>query len=339
MNENSRIVVIGASAGGVEALLRLAPRLSSNLPAPIVLVLHIGAHQSQLPELLTARGPNRAVFARTGTVPKAGVIYVAPPDEHVLLEAGMMRLSRGPKEHHARPAINPLFRSAALERGPRVVGVILTGMLDDGTAGLQAVKACGGITVVQDPDDAAEPSMPMSALGAVSVDHVVKVDAMADLLNNLAHPDETVKSVDAPDWLRVEHAISLGRAHMPELATIAAPSPFTCPDCGGTLFELNEAHPVRFLCHTGHAFSLRSLASSQEQVTDEAMWSGLRALQERQGILRRLAVAPGNATTRSAEMLAEAEKLGAFIDHMRGVVSSAPIGALTASDAEDPAEQ
>lgn len=328
VNDSSRLLVIGASAGGVDALLRIASGLSSNLAAPIVLVLHIGAHPSQMPELLTARGPNRAVFARTGTVPIAGMIYVAPPDEHVLMEDGVIRLSRGPKEHHARPAINPLFRSAALDRGPRVVGVILTGMLDDGAAGLQAIKACGGIAVVQDPRDAAAPSMPASALKAVEVDHVVKVDAMADLLNKLARPADHGSSDSAPDWLRIEHAISLGQAHMRELATIAAPSAFTCPDCGGALFELKDLRPLRFLCHTGHAFSLRSLASTHEQVTDEALWSGLRALQEKQAILRRLAFEDGDPAMGSADLLAEAERLTAFIDEMRALLCSAPRLAL-----------
>lgn len=335
MNDNSRIIVIGASAGGVEALFRIAPRLSSNLAAPVVLVLHIGAHRSKMPDLLTARGPNRAVFASAGTAPLAGMIYMAPPDEHVLIEEGVFQLSRGPKEHHCRPAINPLFRSVALDRGPSVVGVILTGMLDDGAAGLQAIKACGGIAVVQDPNDAVEPSMPTSALEAVKADHVVKVDAMADLLNNLARPAKTVTPVGSPHWLRLEHAISLGKAHMAELATIANPSGFTCPDCGGALFELNEARPPRFLCHTGHAFSLRSLAWTQELVTDEALWSGLRALQEKQAILHRLAADHGDADPRSTIWLAEAKRLAATINHMRAVVTSEPGGPLGADAPEE----
>jgi two-component system, chemotaxis family, protein-glutamate methylesterase/glutaminase len=339
MNSNNRIIVIGASAGGVKALLRIAAELPDNLPAPIVLVLHIGAHPSKLPDLMTARGPNRAVFARTGTVPAPGTIYVAPPDEHVLLEDGVIRLSRGPKEHHARPAINPLFRSAALDFGPRAVGVILTGMLDDGAAGLQAIKACGGIAVVQDPDDAVEPSMPKSALETVAVDHVVKVDAMADLLNKLAHPAEPVIAMNTPDWLRLEHSISLGRENIQALSTIAVPSAFTCPDCSGALFELNDARPVRFLCHTGHAFSLRSLAVSQELVTEDAMWSGLRSLQEKQAILRRLAADQGTSAPSSAALLAEVERLATVIRHMRGVVGNVPGGEIVGGELEDSLEE
>lgn len=327
-NNTSRIIVIGASAGGVEALLRLAPQLPADLAAPIVLVLHIGAHRSHLPDLLNTRGPIRAVFARNGAVPVAGTIYVAPPDEHVLLENGAIRLSHGPKEHHTRPAIDPLFRSVALDSGARVVGVVLTGLLDDGSAGLQAIKACGGTAVVQDPADAAEPSMPRSALKCVAVDHVAKLDALAGLLNDLARAERTAAPVEAPDWVRVEHAITLGKAHMRELATIGTPSGFTCPDCGGSLFELREGRPIRYLCHTGHAFSLRTLALTHERITDHALWSGLRALQEKEAVVRRLAKDQHPEAAGTADLLAEADKLAVFIDQMRSAVVKAPPGRL-----------
>jgi two-component system, chemotaxis family, protein-glutamate methylesterase/glutaminase len=333
VDDNTRVIVIGASAGGVQALLRIAPRLASDFAAPIVLVLHSGAHRNFMPELLNAGGSNRAVFAHTGAVPQPGTIYVAPPDQHVLLEGGVLRLSRGPKEHHARPAIDPLFRSAALDCGPRAVGVVLTGMLDDGAAGLRAIKACGGTTVVQDPEDAAEPSMPRSALASVKVDYVLGLDGMADLLNKLAQPLKNATSSGTPEWLRIEHAISLGRAGFQDLRTIGSPSGFTCPDCGGALFEL-KPDPVRFLCHTGHGFSLRSLASTQELVTDKALWAGLRALQEKEAVLRRLAEVQIAATPGAAEaMLAAADKLAEFIVEMRAVVHTAPT-ATSAADSE-----
>ena len=343
-----RIIAIGASAGGVEAMLRLAPQLPAGFPAPILLVVHIGAHPSLMPELLNARGPNRAVFARTGAVPAAGTIYVAPPDEHLLLENGTIRLSRGPKEHHTRPAIDPLFRSMALDAGPRAIGVVLTGLLDDGCAGMQAIKACGGTTVVQDPADAAEPSMPRAALECVDVDHVVRLDGLAALLSGLAEmPVKAAKPAavatvaataiaDAPDRLRVEHAITLGNAHMRELATIGTPSAFTCPDCGGALFEIHQSSPPRFLCHTGHAFSLRSLALTHEAITDHALWSGLRALQEKEAVLRRLAHARGHEAASAAAALAEADRLVGFIDHLRHAVVKGPPGRLVESAPAEP---
>ena len=167
--------------------------------------------------------------------------------------------------------------------------------------------------------------MPRSVLANVAVDHVCGLDMMAQLLNSLAKPQEIVTSVPAPEWLRIEHAISLGRSKLQGLATIGRPSSFTCPDCGGALFELNEGRPARFLCHTGHAFSLRSLASTQEQVTDEALWSGLRALQEKEAILRRVAeVQMTEANGSEIAVLAEADKLAAFIVRMRSMVTNAP---------------
>jgi two-component system chemotaxis response regulator CheB len=329
MEEHHRVIVMGASAGGVRALLRLAPQLNPNFGAPILLVVHIGRNRSHLPELLTAKGPNPAVFARSGMIPQPGTIYVAPSDEHLLLEKGALRVFHGPKVHHARPAIDPLFRSAAIDVGARAIGVILTGMLDDGSAGLHAIKACGGIAVVQDPADAAEPSMPKSALAATSVDHVARLDDMADLLNSLAEPSGTPISSRAPGWLLTEHAVTLGKAGLQELKTIGTPSAMTCPDCGGGLFELKEGRPPRFLCHTGHAFSLVSLASAQEQVADEALWSALRALQEKEALLRRMAEESDLAG--QSALLAQANNLAAYIVLMRRAVEGAP-----ASSAEPP---
>ncbi|MDB5931100.1 MAG: CheB methylesterase, partial [Polaromonas sp.] len=151
------VIVMGASSGGVNAILELALTLPRNFPAPILFVQHIGAHRSELSRLVSASGPNPAVTATDGSQPTPGTIHIAPPDHHMLIDKGLIRLTRGPKEHHARPAIDPLFRSAALEYGPRAIGVILTGMLDDGSAGLRAIKECGGLAVVQDPDDAHAP--------------------------------------------------------------------------------------------------------------------------------------------------------------------------------------
>ena len=170
--------------------------------------------------------------------------------------------------------------------------------------------------------------MPRSALKCVAVDHVAKLDALAGLLNDLARAERTAAPVEAPDWVRVEHAITLGKAHMRELATIGTPSGFTCPDCGGSLFELREGRPIRYLCHTGHAFSLRTLALTHERITDHALWSGLRALQEKEAVVRRLAKDQHPEAAGTADLLAEADKLAVFIDQMRSAVVKAPPGRL-----------
>jgi two-component system chemotaxis response regulator CheB len=322
----SPIIFIGASSGGVYAMLELAAALPANFPVPIFFVQHIGARHSELPELLSRRGANRAVHAREGDVPAAGTIYVAPPDHHMLLEGGVVRLNRGPKEHHARPAIDPLFRSAALACGPAAVGVVLTGGLDDGSAGLRAIKDCGGIAVVQDPRDAHEPSMPRAALAVVEADHVVPLAALSSLLQRLAQAPVAGRSTACPpDELRREHATALGEHAVENLKAIAQPSMFSCPDCGGVLFELCDQRPLRYRCHTGHGFSLRSLAATQEQVADAALWTGLRALQEKEAILRRLArLQEGAAPGPAADCLREADELAQVAASLRKLTMKAP---------------
>ncbi|MDH6165489.1 two-component system chemotaxis response regulator CheB [Variovorax boronicumulans] len=321
-----RAIFIGASAGGVFAMLELAAALPPDFPLPVLFVQHIGAHRSQLAMLLNARGPNLAVEAQDGDVPSAGTIHVAPPDRHMLLEDGVIRLTRGPKEHHARPAIDPLFRSAALELGPRAIGVVLTGMLDDGSAGLRAIKDCGGTVVVQDPTDAYEPSMPRSALAVVEADHVVPLAELAAVLLRIAQAGDGERPPSSPPQsLRREHAVGVAGGAMENLKQIATPSTFTCPDCGGVLFELDDKRPVRYRCHTGHAFSLRSLAATQEQVTDSALWSSLRALQEKEAILRRLAeVQRASDPASAAGCEVEADQLAAVSTALRGLTLKAP---------------
>ncbi|HYW57149.1 MAG TPA: chemotaxis protein CheB [Polaromonas sp.] len=315
MKNENRIIVIGASAGGVQALQQLAATLSPDIAAPILVVLHIGAHRSQLPDLLAGHGRLPAVFAESGMIPEAGTIYMAPPDHHLLLENGRLNLFKGPKEHFSRPAIDPLFRSAALHSGNAVIGVILTGMLEDGSAGLDAIKACGGTTVVQDPSEAVQASMPRSAISATAVDHVVRLDAMADLLKRLSLPVEQANA-NAPDWLRVAHAISLGHGDLEELGRIGTSSGFTCPDCGGSLFELKHG-ALRYLCHTGHAFSLLSLVEAHDVVTEELLWSGLRALQEKETLLRHLAATQAaDDPACQKDSLAEADDIAALIAQM-----------------------
>jgi two-component system chemotaxis response regulator CheB len=254
------VIVMGASAGGVKALFELAATLPRDFPAPILFVQHTGAHPSELSRLVSARGPNPAVTAADGDVPRPGTIHIAPPDQHMLLEGPVIRLSNGPKENHARPAIDPLFRSAALSCGPRAIGVVLTGMLDDGSAGLRAIKDCGGTAVVQDPADAQAPSMPRCALACVEADHVVLLAALGPLLHKLASRSAVAAGLPPPPaTLQQEHAASKKENAIKKLQAIGSSSLFTCPDCGDVLFELDDKRPVRFRCHTGHAFSLRSL--------------------------------------------------------------------------------
>ena len=287
------IVVVGASAGGVHALLEIAAALPAPFPAPVCIVQHIGSHPSLLPELLRHRGDNAACHVEDGQPLERGMLHVAPPDRHVLVEGGRLRVTHGPKENHVRPAIDPLFRSAALHFGTRVIGVVLTGQLDDGTAGLQAVKACGGIAIVQDPATASEPEMPASALASVAVDHCVPLPEVAPLLARLVGVRQPRLQPQVPEQVAREVAINRGGATVEDLKQIGVPSSLTCPDCGGALWEMKQARPLRYRCHTGHAFSALSLAQAQKDASEEALWNSVRGLREREMLLRRMASIAG----------------------------------------------
>lgn len=307
-------IVIGASSGGVSALLEIASGLPAGLPAIVGVVLHVGSQPSILPELLTARGPLRAIHPRDEEPLLPGVIYVAPPDHHMLFTPAGAQLMRGPRENHARPSVDPLFRSTAVHWRDRAIGVVLTGDLDDGTAGLAAIKGCGGTAMVQDPATAFQPSMPSSALANVHVDRCLPLEEISPaLVRQVARPDAIRHPV--PDNLLREKAVFEGIDPMENLEAVARPSALTCPDCGGSLWEMNEARPLRYRCHTGHAFTARSLENLQSQVTEHAMWSSVRSLKEREVLLRRLAGvsrATGDEHQASAGE-AEAERLGGRI--------------------------
>lgn len=319
------IIVIGASAGGVPVLLDFAAALPAAFPAAVLVVLHVGAHRSLLPELMSSRGGNRAMHPDDGQLLQHGTIHVAPPDHHMLVEEGLIRLQRGPKENHARPAIDPLFRSAALAHGPRVVGVVLSGRLDDGTAGLQAIKHCGGLAVVQDPADAQQPEMPVSALAHVEVDYCVPAAQLVQTLSALVDLPVTTPTPPAPVELVCEQAITRGAGNpMEHLNAIGHTSRFTCPECAGVLWQLDGTRPRRYRCHTGHGFTLRTLAYSQDLSTDDALWTAMRALQEREA-LQRVMVETGDSDgrgTRGVQLAGHADRTGAQAEQLRQMLQA-----------------
>ncbi|HEY0524530.1 MAG TPA: chemotaxis protein CheB [Stellaceae bacterium] len=288
------IVVIGASAGGVGAVRSLLHELPKDFPAAVFVVIHISPHgRSALPSIFGRAGALPARHPVDGEPIRPACVYVAPPDQHILIRPGHVRLSHGPKENHTRPAIDPLFRSAALAYGPRVIGVVLTGYLDDGTAGLVAVKARGGISVVQDPDDARYAAMPLNALRGDSPDHCVPLADLPELLKRLvAEPAPPDELFPVPDWLPIEVRISEGEGGLvdhPNTTDIGQPAPFVCPECSGTLFEVEDGKTLRFRCRVGHAYSHESLAAFQVEGLDAALWTALRALKESAALSRRLA--------------------------------------------------
>jgi two-component system chemotaxis response regulator CheB len=281
------IIVVGASAGGVEALLTLAGVLPPDLPAAVLVVLHTSARPSALPRLLGRRGPLPADQATDGAPLQPGRIYVAPGEHHLLVARGHLHVVQGPQENGFCPAVDPLFRSAAKAYGPHVIGVILSGHLDDGTAGLLAVKRHGGLAVVQDPDEAFAPGMPRSALAYVAVDYTLPLASMGPLLGRLAAVvAEAAEHMpdDAPEMASADHGV-LDVTDGGE----GTPAPFSCPACGGVLSEVRDGGLVCFRCQVGHRFSPESIAADQQAALGHTLWRALTALNERVLLLQHLA--------------------------------------------------
>ena len=284
------LIVIGASAGGIEALLQLAESLPRDLPAAVLVVVHISpTHRSVLPRMLTDAGPLPATHAVDGEPVLPGHIYIAPPNRHLLLDDGKIRLSTGPLENGHRPAVDTLFRTAARAGGERVIGIVLSGSLDDGTAGLIAIHQRGGLCIVQDPDDAIVGDMPRHARDHVEVDHCLPVSGMAALLARLVSEPLPGRTRAPSAALDREARIALGRDHE-MLLPPGDPSAFGCPTCGGVLWEVQENGLLRFRCRIGHAFSTDALQAEQQSALEGALWAALRALEEQASLTRRMGV-------------------------------------------------
>ena len=286
------IVVIGASAGGIAALTTLLSTLPPDFPAALFVVVHIPPSAvSRLPEILSRAGPLPATHAQHGVAIAAGRIVVAPPDRHLLIRQGWVELLRGPRENHSRPAIDPLFRSAARAYGPRVIGIVLSGALYDGSMGLLAVKTRGGVAIVQDPADAAFESMPQNALRTVEPDVVVPVADMARVLMALvqdAVPDEGGLPVIDDDE-RMEAVVAADFAEQASDGRAEETTIYTCPDCGGVLWQDGAGARLRFRCHVGHAYAPELLLSQKSEELEAALWSSLRLLKEKATLTRQLA--------------------------------------------------
>jgi len=318
--------VIGASAGGVRALSALVERLPPDFPAPVAVVLHIGAHRSILAEILDRAGPLPAEQARQGQRMEAGRIYVAAPDRHLLVMDDALQLSLAAKQHHTRPAIDPLFESAALARKSGAIGVLLTGRLDDGTTGLQAIKLCGGTAVVQDPADAEVPDMPVSALRHVAVDHCVPLAEMPQLLATLAS-QRLDDAQQRPPPAALVHELDLFLAKgdpMEHLTQLGSPSSYACPECHGGLWEVSGALPRRFRCHTGHGFTLRTLQDTLAEAADESLWKARRALQERLLLLREMEAAPTAEPIRPDAVRSATARLESQLGQMEALMAEVP---------------
>jgi two-component system chemotaxis response regulator CheB len=318
---NRDIVVIGASAGGVEALTRLAAQLPADFPAAVFVVLHLSPDSpSRLPELLARAGPLPVVSAEDGEPVRHGRIHVAPPGRHLLLRDGHIALSAGPHENRSRPAIDVLFRSAAANYGGRVIGVLLTGLLDDGTQGLVAVHLAGGVCVVQDPDDATWPAMPRHALHHDHVDHSVALADLSALLQRLVRAPAAASQPLPADILAEDRiAASDAPASDRSVPTPGEPSPIACPECGGVLNQIVEEGDMRFRCQIGHAYTGVDLEDAQRGQLERALAIAERTHRERLTLFRTMLESAQrrglvHSVQRWRQAADEAERMGSVIE-------------------------
>ena len=287
MSKTRWLVVVGTSAGGLEALQALASQLPATFSAPIFIVQHMeaDADASVLARLLAQRGALPCSVAKNGERFAPGHIYVAPADNHLLIKQSTLMVTKGARENRYRPAIDPMFRSAAVTHGPGVISVILTGHLDDGTEGTAAVKRCGGVTIVQDPKDARYPNMPRSAL-ATKVDHCVALGELGVLLDRLVRTQPR-KRKPIPEDIRTEALIAERvLSDVRAVDSLGSQVPYNCPGCGGVLWEVEKSRTLRYRCHTGHSFTATTLLSEQSGKIEETLWISLRMLEERRNLLR-----------------------------------------------------
>ena len=285
------IVVMGASAGGLEVVAQIVEHLSATLSAALFVVIHTGPDTPGiLPQILMRRSEWPARHARDGERIQHGVIYCAPPDHHLLLQDGHVQVLHGPKENGFRPAIDPLFRSAAAAYSTRVVGVILSGALDDGVHGLMRIKQRGGVAIVQNPEDAIVDALPLAAIKYVEIDHIAGAKQIAALLERLAHEPAPEEIAPMDEDEVIEATVADGVHHILNSATPGrAPSAFTCPDCGGSLWEMKNGKLVRYRCHVGHVYTADSLVMEKDAALENVLWTALRAMEESVALRHRMA--------------------------------------------------
>ena len=322
--EISKVVVIGTSAGGLSALKKLISQLESDFPLPVLVVRHTSADATGnvLIKELNKINTLECQHAESGRDLEPGHLYLAPPDQHLMIgEDKKILVTKGAQENRYRPAIDPLFRSAAVGFGPGVIGILLTGNLDDGTAGMRAIKRCGGTCFVQDPEEADYPAMPKNALNNVEIDHCLPISEMGPLLYKLI-PQKIEKSVPVPNDVLIETKIA--ERVLSDLASVNKVGdqvPFNCPGCGGVLWEVEKDSDLRYRCHVGHAYTAASLLAEQTRKIEETMWTALRMFEERKNLLTTMAKGKKGAGSQSA--LERAEMSQVHIDRIRAILKTA----------------
>jgi two-component system chemotaxis response regulator CheB len=315
------VIAIGASAGGLDALDTLIAQLPKDLNASIFIVQHMAPEGTA--EVLIDRISRHALkvkLAEDGAAVKPATIYVAPPDFHLLVKKTKLLVTKGARENRFRPAIDPLFRSAAVNHGPYVIGVVLTGMLNDGTVGMSAIQRCGGITVVQDPADATYPEMPKSVLSNVAVDHCVPLTQMGGLLAGLVGSGPRAAK-PIPEEIRTEAEIAERvLSDVARVSSLGSQVPYNCPNCGGVLWQVS-VDPKRYRCHTGHSYTGQTLLVGQSEKIEETLWMSLRMFEERKNLLNTLAKEASNPAIKKG-YADRARETQTHIERIRGMLTA-----------------
>jgi two-component system chemotaxis response regulator CheB len=316
------LIVIGASAGGMEPLCALVSQLPEDFPAPILIVQHISADASgdYLLTALKEAGKLKCVHAMQGESMKKGYIYLAPSDHHMLVHGdGKLQVTKGPQENRYRPGVDPLFRSAAVGFNNRVIGIILTGYLDDGTAGMIAVQRCGGTCIIQEPADAQYPDMPLNAINQIDPDYVLPVAQMGALLVKLVAKKLPSKNKAVPKDILTEAKIAERvLSDLEAVNSLGEQVPFNCPGCGGVLWKIGKDKDLRYRCHTGHAYTYKALLAEQTSKIEETMWTALRMFEERRNLLSTFAKTQTGASAKSA--LERSQLSQVHIDRIRSIL-------------------
>ncbi|TPG34843.1 chemotaxis protein CheB [Flavobacterium pectinovorum] len=319
--ENNFIVVVGTSAGGMKALITLLEQLPKDFPAPLLIVQHISADATgdALLNSLNKIGKLKCIHAKHGNRIESGHIYLAPSDHHLMVENnGTLLVTKGAQENRSRPAIDPLFRSAAASFGNRTIGLLLTGYLDDGTAGLIAIQRCGGISIIQDPADADYPDMPKNALNQMKPDYCIPIAEMGGVLSILMTRKTSKQPAIPEDIIKEIKIAQRVLSDLPSVNSLGEQVPFNCPGCGGVLWKMDKGPGLRYRCHTGHAYTAAALLAEQTEKIEETMWTALRMFEERKNLLTTIANGQKGAMAVSARERANMSQI--HIDRIRAVL-------------------
>ncbi len=323
------IVVIGASAGGIPPLLTIIEQLPPDFPAAVLIVVHMPAmSRSRLPELLQRVTDLPVGLAEHHQPLDMGRIYVAPPDRHLIVREGYVELSHGPRENHTRPAVDPLFRSAARAYRERVIGIVLSGTLYDGSGGLMAINAYGGLAIVQDPAEALMAGMPESAMLHANIDHVLPAATIAGKLTELVGNRVTTGSITMrDDEAVIEQKIEADFQHQTEDVRADQSTMFTCPDCGGVLWQEATGPALHFRCHVGHAFAPEALLGLKTEDMEAALWTCVRMLKEKATLSRQMATRYRNAAANgqySSRLTEQAERDEHYVEVLKTLLEQIP---------------